>query len=214
MKKMMTAFASEAWGRTVDSVFALTAEPRRRAAVGIECGSSTNSAGSVFIYTPKAIALSLLGRTGLGITPAPIGENSFLQAWQDLFKVEPFHVETAENRSTVRLDENRKMRAKTLSSNQLFLGIISSPRPFQLITAQARMSEALSPNLAHIEQRLLQMHSNRYLRVRELEIRVRAIAPSIQGPPPEGRTRQDLLQWLSKHGTVAEDLIARMAMGY
>jgi hypothetical protein len=192
MTTIVTAFAGDAWSGTVDSVFPLTAEPRRKAAVGIHCGSSADSAGSVFVYTPKALALSPLRRTGLGITPVPISEDTFIDACQDLPKIEVFHVDTAENRSTLRIGQSGKMRAKHLSSNQLFLGIIFK---------------------TNLEQRLLKMHSNPYLRVRELQIRARSIAPSIRSSPSEDWTRQDLLRWLCEHRAAAEALIASSTVG-
>jgi hypothetical protein len=213
MARMIEAFATEAWGRTVDSVLSLTAEPRHRACVGVHCGPCVGSLPSPFQWTPKSIAASLLEQTGLVIGPVVTAEGGFTDAWRDLLKISCFATDRPDSRPARRIDPQRKERTRVLSSNQIFLGIISSPRPFTLMTAPVQMGRSLEPPLVAIETRLMRMFGEHRLTRRELETRVRAAAPWIDARPPEGRKRRDLLEWLHGHWHRVERFLVMSARG-
>jgi hypothetical protein len=98
-----------------------------------------------------------------------------------------------ESEEKLREQENRRI----LSSDQLFLGIMKSPRPGHLITALTKMGDLLVASsedsaYRHIERALDSLFRRR-LSVPELAGRVRVLAGKLQLPLPTGRKQTDYL---------------------
>jgi hypothetical protein len=94
------------------------------------------------------------------------------------------------------VDNRQSERWKVLSSDQLFLGIIRSPRPGLLNIAPGKMGEALGTEYPRFA---LESLYGRQLRLKELERRAHVIVIQMNTPAPVGRTREADLGWFDKH---------------
>jgi hypothetical protein len=136
MKKMIKVFTTDVTDLPIDKCLKLTVEPRRRAAVGVGCEPWSDSAPSIFRKSPKLIAISLLNQAGIKMHPDLTIGIDLPHAWQELLKISEFQHRSPELRPTTPIDAERKLRSRTLISNQIFLGIIASPRVFPMIQVQ------------------------------------------------------------------------------
>jgi hypothetical protein len=99
-------------------------------------------------------------------------------AWPELFKISEFLQASADLPSTTPVAAERKQASRTLTSNQIFLGIISSPWAVHMIQTPAKMSRELTMDVSEIEKNLLSSFNYR-LSVRDLGFHIYMIAPTI-----------------------------------
>lgn len=216
MKRLVASFAAENRAFVVDAFLALAAEPRRRASVGVDCQPFSPLEPTLFVHSPRLIAISLLHRTGIDITSLWMSTQdqlSLLGAWEELKRIREFHPEDFDERTSTRVSPERKACAKTLSSNQIFLGVISSPRPFHIISMPTTMTQAIAPHLEEIENWLRSI-SPRRINNHELESRVRAIAARIRVPQPTRRHREVYLQWIHDNFQRVAPILVQLVSGY
>jgi hypothetical protein len=190
----------------------LTAEPRRRAAVGVDCESWSDSAPSSFRKNHELSGISLLNQAGINRHPDLTIGIDFVHAWQELLKILEFQHRSSELRPTTHIGTERKLRSRTLTSNQIFLGIIASPRIFHMIQVPMKMNRVVEPELAQIEENMFALFG-RGLSARDLESRVHVTAPAIQIRPPESRTRAAFLRWLHENWTRAAVALCSLLAG-
>jgi hypothetical protein len=192
----------------------------------ILCGPWSESPDSELIYSLYEIAVSLLEEVGLDLTPilgAEPPSSPDAPAWHCLLKLPIFSesVSSSAFRGTLfafmgeseeKLPEHKNRRI--LSSDQLFLGIMKSPRPDHLITALTKIGDVIAASsedlvYPHIE-RALDSLFHRRLSVPELAGRVRALAGRLQLPLPTGRKWTDYLSWLDEHSEAAMALLTEI----
>jgi hypothetical protein len=118
-----------------------------------------------------------------------------------------------ESEEKLREHENRRI----LSSDQLFLGIMKSPRPDHLITALTKMGDLIAASsedsaYPHIEMALDSLFHRR-LRVPELAGRVRVLVGRLQLPLPTGRKQTDYLSWLDELSEAAMTSLTEIVTG-
>jgi hypothetical protein len=105
---------------------------------------------------------------------------------------------------------------KILSPDQLFLGIMKSPRPAHLITALTKMGDLLAASSVDSAypriERVLDSLFRRRLSVPELADRVR-IAGRLQLPLPTGRKRTHDLSWLDELSEAVMALFTEIVTG-
>jgi hypothetical protein len=116
------------------------------------------------------IAISLLNQDEIKAHPDLIIGIDFVHAWQELLKISEFQRRSPELRPTTPIDAERKLRSRTLTSNQIFLGIIASPRAFHMIQVPMKMNQVLKPEQTQIKENLFALYGCR-LSARDLESR-------------------------------------------
>jgi hypothetical protein len=203
MKKKIKAFTTDVADLPIDRFLKLTVEPRRDAAVGVDCELWSGSAASIFRKSPTLITISLLNQAGIKTHPDLTIGIDFVHARQELVKISEFQHRSLELQPITPIDAERKLRSRTSTSNQIFLGIIASPRAFHMIQVPMKMNQVLEPELAQIEENMFALFGRR-LSARDLESRVHVIAPAIQVRSPKSRTRAAFLRWLhERSGCIA-----------
>jgi hypothetical protein len=124
--------------------------------MGIICGPGSESPDSELTCSPYEIAVSLLQEIGLDLTPilgAKPPSSPDAPGWHCLLKLPVFSEPVisgavsgilfafmGESEKKLREHENRRI----LSSDQLFLGILKSRRPDNLITTLTEMGDLLA----------------------------------------------------------------------
>jgi hypothetical protein len=86
-------------------------------------------------------------------------------------------------------------RPKTLSSNKIFKGIVSLPRPLNIFEVSRAMAHVMDPELWEIVH-VLTLMFKRYLTVRDLQLRLFVIAEQLGEGCPKEKSRGSLLEWL------------------
>jgi hypothetical protein len=83
---------------------------------------------------------------------------------------------------------------KTLSSNQIFMGILSSPRSLHMLEVSRAMSHVMDPRLQEIDRELILLFT-RSLTVRCLQLRVFVVAEPLDKSCPKAKSRVSLSEW-------------------
>jgi hypothetical protein len=99
-----------------------------------------------------------------------------------------------------------------LSSDQIFLAVVKSPRPEHLIAAPSRMANMPDPRLQAVEIALNSILGC-YIGVRGLRFRIPVLVHGLNTPPPTGTCRLDYLEWLDQHSLNSLDLLDGMVHG-
>jgi hypothetical protein len=199
MSKMIDASISDALAGAVHSRLDLGTGFRRRVSVGIKCSTCSRIDRSIFDSSPKRIAASLLAHRGIEVTRLDFGlpEKSppGHLPWSKLYRIEAFRAEP----STRILREPGKSglaaRPKTLPSNQILMGIISSARPLHTLEVSKPMVHVMDRELQGIDREAILMF-RRYLTVCDLQLGVFVIAEQIGESYPKGKLRGSVLERL------------------
>jgi hypothetical protein len=226
MEKMLAAFSFQAESISRGPFLELLGSPHRRHSIGITCDPWSTSPPSEFHCEPFDIAVSLFEHIGIDLTRIlqprpgePLERGVPYRAWWDLKRLKAFTnpLNTGVFRGTVFMslfghvhDEyTANNPRRTLCSDQLFLGIMNSPRSDRMNTAASKMRSTLGTDFPEIADALDSMYGRR-LNVRDLEHRVHVVAVQLEVPPPSGRTREDYLGWLHEHAPRSMELLQRM----
>jgi hypothetical protein len=217
MQKLIASFTSATLNRVVDTCLQLSTVPQRRISFGIDCAPCSRLQRSIFDRTPKEIAVSLLQQTGVDQTRLDFGlahvSDFHSEPWKELYRIPAFCADTRSARPTISGSSASTGRPGVISSDQIFLGIIASPRAIHLLSAHSAMRQALDPELLEIDRALGSMFGRR-LTVRDLELRVNVISEHLEEGRPRGRSREDLLQWLRANWSEARPLLLREFLGH
>ena len=190
MKAMLHAFTGDYMSLQLGNFLELAAFPHRRASVGVVCHPLDPDEPRL-IDEPRLTAVSLLQRSGMHM-----GMSRVSPLWTQLKRI-PGLGGWGPSDPAFGL-----AKPKSLSSNRLFLGIMSSPRPIHLITSRSKMEGELENNFQGVEARLFDIYDMRP-NVHFLEGRVVAIATHHGLPRPKGRNRDAYLLWLKENWTIA-----------
>jgi hypothetical protein len=106
------------------------------------------------------------------------------------------------------LREGVAERRRVLSSDQLFLGIIKSPRTDHLQASPSKMGKILGTKHADIQQELEVMYGH-YVTSHEMGGYLHQIAHILQVTGPESRAREVYLAWLEQHAPASMDVYHR-----
>jgi hypothetical protein len=146
MRELIDSFASEGCDLVVKEFLNLMARPRRRTSVGVDCAAFSASGSSVFKRPARIMAISLLIRIGFDMGPlAREIQSNVPDAWKELTNIPGFRRSGIGESPAGKIPPERKGGAKKLSSDQIFLGVISAPRPLHMITMPANMEHILAP---------------------------------------------------------------------
>jgi hypothetical protein len=86
-------------------------------------------------------------RPGFDMWPlAPEIQSKVPDAWKELMNIPEFPRSPTAESPAGKIPPERKGRAKKPSSDQIFLSVISTPRPLHMITMPAKMEHILAPN--------------------------------------------------------------------
>jgi hypothetical protein len=224
MDKMLKAFAYKADLISKAPFLQLLGCPRRRHSMGIICGPWSDSPPSELTRPPFEIAVSMFDEIGIDVSRVLVHQREAPRAqrlprtgaWAELTKFDVFSTPWRPGtlKGTVftsffghRHEQGEEHeRLRVLSSDQLFLGIIKSPRPEHLQTSPNKMGKVLGTAYPQIESALAAIHGRR-LNLRELESRIHIIAHQLDMPGPRGRTREDYLNWLNHHSPQGMELL-------
>jgi hypothetical protein len=206
MKKMVRSFAVGLISSAVERFLELAARPRRRISVGLDCPPIDPSEQSIFQFSPKTIAISLLIRSRHLAQTTP----AYPAAWEELKKI-PGLPTLELHESDVSVPSPEPIKPRTLSSNQLFLGLLNSPRPLSLITAPSKMARALNDEFNPVESGLETIYGTR-LNMPDLESVVRRIARDLNIDPPDIRRRNAYLAWIRENWTVVREPLGQAAL--
>jgi hypothetical protein len=206
MKVMIHAFVADILSFPLDHFLELASFPHRRISVGVDCLPLDPAEASIFTSTPKEIAFSLLIQSKLLPNSVP----PVAPAWEELRLIPGPPMWVVDDSSAGPFLAAAMTRPTTLSSNQIFLGIMSSPRALQLVTSAARMLRTLDNDFLDIEAALPRIYGMA-MSVRQLESRVHAVAAHLPIPSPPARSRAGHLQWVKDNWSVFEPAMMEMA---
>jgi hypothetical protein len=221
MNKMLAAFADRAESLVLKAFLDLFGTSHRRHSIGIICGPWLSSDPSVIPHAAYEIALSLLELIGLDLQPLTVYRQEQYPSWWDLKALPAFRNPMSGDalKGTVFMSFFSKVdqrgtgaqggRSKQLCSDQLFLGIVKSPRPDLLNTAPSKMAKVLGTAYPDIEMAINTLYENG-LTVRQLENRVSAIAGELHVDRPSGRAREDYFAWLDHYQPRSMELMEQL----
>jgi hypothetical protein len=98
-----------------------------------------------------------------------------------------------------------RCRHQSTASDQLFLGIIKSPRTDHLQASPSKMGKILGTKHADIQQGLERMYGH-YVTSHEMGGYLHRIAHILRVPGPESRARGVYLAWLEHHAPASMDV--------
>jgi hypothetical protein len=149
MHQMTRGFTSEAPSLSVNTSLQIVSALRPRCSIAVDCEPISESDHSAFTSSLKAIAVSLFFQTQIDHTPLQLNSNLMQQnappLWCELF-IFPEFMPVAHSARLIpeaHVGPIPKKPRQVLSSNQIFLGIVQSPRMTHLITAHQQMARAL-----------------------------------------------------------------------
>jgi hypothetical protein len=197
MFRLLSAFADRLLHCSTGRLLRLAAAPRRRCSVGVDCLAVAAGGRSIFNAPLQVIALSILIRTA---TPTmagdPLGESQrVMPHWRELCLIPGFtFLKDVESLP----EPNFRRGVRTLSSNQIFLGIMKTPRALHLISSPHQMRRVLDRELESTRQELDRIVGRR-LDTRELGLELHSAAERLGIDPPPARRLDLYLQWARDH---------------
>jgi hypothetical protein len=205
MKAMTYAFVGDISPFPLNHLLELASFPHRPISVGVDCLPIDPTQASIFTSTPKEIAFSLLIRSKLLSNSVP----PVAPAWEELTRIPGLPTWAVDDSSAAPFLPAATTRPTTLSSNQIFLGIMSSPRVVHLVTSAARMLRAMDNDFLGIEAALRRI-DGMAMSVRELESRVHAVAAHLESLLPPARSSAGHLQSIKDNWSVIELAMTEM----
>jgi hypothetical protein len=215
MRRMMRSFTSEALSLSVNTSLQIVSAPRPRCSLGVDRELIYESDLSAFTSSPKTIVVSLFHQTRINFTPLQLNSNLMQQhappLWCELFLIPEFIPAAHRPRLSpeTHVGPMPKKPRSILSSGQIFLDIVQSPRVTYLITAHEQIVRALDEPLVNVEQQLNTLHG-RCLSAHDLISRVSVVAREIDERAPGSRRRGDCLAWFRDHLERTEPVIPRL----
>jgi hypothetical protein len=196
MSKKIGGSTNDTLARAVDSCLDLVTVSHRRVSIGIDGSPYSRIEFSIFDSGSMRIAVSLLAHTRIEVTRFDFGLSQTSprehSPWTGLYRIEAFRTEPSTGILRDLGDSEPATRPKTLLSNQIFMGIISLPRPLHMLEVPRAMARVIDPELQEIDRELTLM-SNWYLTVRDLKLRVFMIAEQLGESCPKGESRGSAL---------------------
>jgi hypothetical protein len=237
MDKMLKAFSYKAESIAIGPFLDLLGTPRRRHSMGITCEAWSVSTPSELVHTPFEIAVSLFDELGIGLSRVlnRPSEESLRQcvreprAWHEFktFKAFSFPLTNDSLCGTVFMSFFGQHHERpgqdgpvgVLSSDQLFLGIVNSPRAVHLITSPSRMGkvpEARAESRVepgdetvyddrYVESRLREIFG-RNVPVRDIELLLPEVERRIGVARRHGRKPDDYLVWMKDNSPRIMDI--------
>jgi hypothetical protein len=231
MNKMLRAFAYKIEDISERSFMALLDAPRRRHSIGVTCGPWSASPPSELTCTPFEIALSLFDEIGIDLSRVlrRPSQEVLLQvlraprAWKCLLRLKAFSSPMIGSSLGPSLQgtvfasffgprcgqTGSHERLRVLSSDQLFLGIIKSPRTDHLQASSSKMGKMLGTKYADTEKELERMYGH-YVTAHEIGGYIHQIARILDKPGPERRARDVYLAWLDQYAPDSLNIYHRL----
>jgi hypothetical protein len=201
---MLSAIATETMSAFTKSFLEILVFPRRWASVGVDCEPWLESGASALTIDLRLIPDAILLHRGLStqdeIDPTGIDE--------------PFHIPeftrlASDTSPSAIAPGDRKWRARSLSSNQVELGLSQSPRSDHLTSVHGRMSVAISAEFSRISGQLDGIFTAQ-LNPHNLGSCVSKVAAILHIPPPSARRRIEYLRWLDANREQAMPILAAL----
>jgi hypothetical protein len=196
MAKLLMAFINEAFAQFAKRFMDLLSTPRRRLSVGVDCEPWEESGESILADTPWAIAHAIveaITRTSrIGVTELFVIPGIDDPTWYD---------GTLPPKSSSRISREKKAKNRTLSSNLLFGGLYTTPRPCHLMSVRGSMGCALAVSIPGLSLELGALIGP--LRAADLGARVKYAAARLGIRPPAVRQQKAYIEWLRTHGVAA-----------
>jgi hypothetical protein len=151
MSKMIGTFTTDTLTGAADSCLDLVTLFHRWVSVGIDFSPCSRIEHSVFDNSLKRIVVSLLAHTGIEVTHLDFGlpetsPRDYL-SWIELYHIEAVRAELSTEILREPGNSDPATRPKTLSFNQIFMGIISSPRPLHVLKVSRAMARVMDREL-------------------------------------------------------------------
>jgi hypothetical protein len=195
MEKLAKAFVSDAFAQLAQGFLELLAAPRRRVSVGLDCEPWDESKESILKASPWEIAHAIvqviteaLQREIHGLMVIPGLDGS-------IFPVKP----------SSPISKEKKVTIRTLSSNQLFLGMCQTPRAAHMNALHGSMGFEMQVSAPEISAELTAIIKS--LSPAALRKRVQYAAALLRLPPQTVRGQAADIAWLATHEAVALPLV-------
>jgi hypothetical protein len=191
MEKLAKAFVSDAFAQLAQGFLELLSAPRRRVSVGLDCEPWAESGESILRASPWAIAHAIVQAitqslkseiTALMVIPGIDGS---------IFPTKP----------SSPISPERKAKIRTLSSNELFLGLYQSPRASFMNYVHGSMGVEMVASAPTILPEFAAIIHG--LSAADLRQRVQFAAACLQITPPNSCQRNDHIAWIETHGARA-----------
>jgi hypothetical protein len=135
------------------------------------------------------------------------------QSWQELYRIPEFVAQSLAIGEGDCANLAPVTKPRTLLSDRVFMRVVASPRPVYLMSTPRTMVSALDTILEELEAGLMSIFRRR-LNVRELGLRVGGLAMHLNQPPPEGKPRTCMFQWLHANWSESSRVLLRQFMGH
>jgi hypothetical protein len=214
MRNFISGLATEFLKLQGGNVLHLVAVAKRRTSVGVDCDPWTQSNPSCFSLDPMEIAARVFELADLPIdivyqSTDGIGIDAYLSEIAGCLREG-----SGPGKPYSPIAGNRKQQVRTLSSNQLFLGVFQSPRREALLEAKSGAMQSLDLarriSFEQAEARLKRIFNRRMNLVDLRQIARIAGARVFLSPPSNAAARCDTLDWFERHWTVLEPVLAEM----
>jgi hypothetical protein len=136
-----------------------------------------------------------------------------LQSLQELYRISKCVAQSPAIGEGDFANPARVTKPRTLSLDRIFMGVIVSPQPVHLMSTPHAMVSALDTILEEVEAGPMSIFRRR-LNVRELGVRVGVLVIHLNQPPPEGKTRACILQWLHSNWSEWNRVLLREFMDH
>jgi hypothetical protein len=200
MEKLAKAFVSDAFAQLAKGFLELLSSPRRRVSVGLDCEPWAESGPSILMASPWAIAHAIV----MAITQ---GVNSEIPGLLVIPGIADDPQEDCADpaKPSSRVSREKKAKNRTLSSNQLFLGLCQSPRAAHMNSVHGYMGLEIVTSCANISPELGALVAT--LSANDLRARVQFAAACLHIPCPSVRAEAPYIQWLKNNSARALPLI-------
>jgi hypothetical protein len=175
MLRLVNGFAGRSLEADMKQLLQIAAAPRRRCSVGVDCDPLQGGPRYIFPSRPQAIARAILARAAITDLDGALPKRE-ARCWDELWRCPPlFQLKDLDYTPP----PNTRTALATLSSNQIFRGLMKTPRPAHLISSPAKMGRALTPELTQVHRELERLYG-RELTARDLTLQMGAAADRLQ----------------------------------
>jgi hypothetical protein len=196
MEKLAKAVVSDAFAQLARGFLELLSAPRRRVSVGLDCEPWDESGESILMASPWAIARAII----LAITQGLECEISALLVIPGVAPVGDAD-DTLFARPSSRISKQKKAQLRTLSSNQLFLGICQTPRAAHMNARHGSLGFQMQASAPEISAELAAIINS--LSAGALRQRVQYAAAVLMLPSQNRRGQAADIAWLATYEDVA-----------
>jgi hypothetical protein len=196
MEKLAKAFISDAFAQLARGFLELLSAPRRRVSVGLDCEPWDESGESILTASPWAIAHAIV----LAITRGLEVEITALLVIPGVGDVRQADDALLAKPSS-RISKQKKAQFRTLSSNQLFLGMCQTPRAAHMNALHGSMGFEIQVSAPEISAELAAIIHT--LSAAALRKRVQYAAAVLGLPPQTVRGQAADIAWLATYEAVA-----------